>query len=1139
MFYPRTPFDIILTLILSSMSDSEEDSHLTDNCSNQHPAIAYHTMASNQRYQHRVGMNGSPGYDIGFPPSLCDELGIKVDIDSSIVVRKSLRETSKLFLGRSSQMRIRSTISVNTDIKASGSSFGFHLQVLDDSINKVINKDLSNALSFEIGEISCSDIRHKLHLVIIDSKFPKRTRRDKVLEKHTGVIIADTLEKARNSCMQDPDIAFDARMKLQSLNRPDSNRKERATLKGIASKSIHNRAPPKWNLDTEVMKSIGLHYDLIVSKFSNNRNSDSIQQRIRMAMKNSSFFVVSQAGSKNTLALDGLLVLEEERLGVINAAHDQALESGSVTDMGLARAALESELKSLVIGNPKIKTWLDQSCKLLFPGMPENHPYFIDIGYRFMFPKKPYLTLLADSKKSCVLLKKCIETAQSAEEASSHNNRSGRQTGIPNQPATFVDVHETVLTEDVVNEISSEIDQALDNETDGIGEAFWEDEEEPQLGDPYGNRLVSLALDEAADLADSSIQAALQQMGAESEEEEQDINQTDEELHVDEFESESQEELQELISEAEMFTGPEIQLYQASLAILYSSSDSRSSSASQQKKLFRSDTKPARYLFGTRFGNCWTGYPRLRFSPFYNNPPRSIDEVLADDFFYPRVGPVSCVMYASGLKNTNIHLYNNISQHALRGYGALTKLLTERGDLIEGEWDIGLKKWIEKTNILRLQQANEERCESDSQLDFPFSQSLRMEFRVCVRGGQERSMSLPWPEGLLSVCEVEHSSRYHSYRNNTFSKLFQVLRTVETVWKCNEGCTKIFDLPRGLRNYIVVAASVLENFVNIFASPAANRYSLFKNADELRKFFHHQYSFPSRHPSNILNLQYEAHDCLVSNFHRSEQQKKGIDMTLMFGLRDRVAAIRNGDQQEKEKIKCQRLQPSEKFQRDFVKREYMKKMVSLDATSMILARQKMKYILSTLIGEEDCRLISNGDEIIGQGTPTAMFSNNGNLPCPNLEVVGQGPAFLSWSEEETDVFLGEVFNLIFTMYYHEYDIMIQKNRRFSLCFKDPQRPNLSPSAVYLEAKSSISKIKEAMENSGYRCSSSDGIYIVKPFNGLNDMRRSAGLKCNSRDQAFRNVGKTRWLIGGSSEISSVNPPIFPGYLVGIIGDFIR
>lgn len=830
-----------------------------------HPAIQYQTMTQDQRNENKVPINSKPGYSRGFPPELCVDLALSLDVDSSIVIRKKFEDTVNVFIThRPMVSRVVSlsggTIKVNTDIKSNACSMGVHIQFRNSTMKQSINKDPKYAMSYEIGEISCNDITHKLHYVVVDNLLWKRRVRDTKLESMGASIVAKYLEKAKDQCMRatDSPLTFVQKQTLQSLNRPDSERKRKAKEEGISSNSIKSMSPPKWNIKLDIMQHIAKRFDLLLQEYeASTSDVPTMESNIQAAMKQTSFFVVSQAGSKATIKYEDLIVLQENaKKRILDLSR-----SPRSTAATSARVAMEEEFENAVTMSNEVKNWIKHSTRYLFPGL-SHGPVFIDIGYQFMFPSKPYLILLPNSKQAGSLLRQLIESFQeevalSGSEDSESEDQSEEE-----------------------DEVNSEVIDAILARVETESDIFEDDEDLPGLGNENWN---SSGLNEVAGLA-APILETLNQMREDSDEESEPDN-----LDPSDFEAESEGEQRELLQEAKRFVGTEIELYHDALALILSSPDTARGAADRQS-LYRSIPKEGRYLFGTEFGNVYTGYPRIFLESTSNTVNETVgNNIVYNGIEYPKPGPSSCVMYASGLKNTNIFLYNNISEHALNGYGALTKLLLEEEDLMEGEWDPSQKQWKEMTYIIKKQSSNEKHFLEESGKEHPFALSLRLEFRTCYFVGDEHNFVIPWPKGILTTCEVEHTHRYHQYRQSTMECITNPLSNMASILQMEGGKKSIHGLEIPLKNYLVATAAIAENFVNVFASPTNNRYALFKDADHLRQFFDEESQVPC--DTNILNVPFGVISSLVAQFYRTEVSQRGLISATMMRLPERISGL--------------------------------------------------------------------------------------------------------------------------------------------------------------------------------------------------------------------------------------------------------
>lgn len=1098
-------------------SDEEEDTEDSDNpVVPLHPAIKYQRSRKKERELLDVAADDVPGYNMGFSPQLCSDLRIKVDIDSSIVIRETFSSILSVFeQPESNENDPTATIRVNTDIKPNSGSFGIHIQLDDTPVGKMVNKDLRVSLCYEIAEISCNDILHKLHMVIIDEELWARKQRNIPFEKRGGYIVSKTLSEAKSKLITGRNTSLTMREKiaLQALNQPGSNRKGKAVQSGIRSQDIRNQSTPKWNLMVYEMQKIAEKFDEIVSNFGtdNITNRDDV---IKASMKRCSFFIATQAGSKGILTYKNLISIPERTCRRATTLQEDALKQFELDseEKGLQEARdirntsferigtmIDSSLREAIVGDVALRKWVKSASKRrLFPGLEEG-PILLDIGYQFMFEKNDSLIILCEPEWAAPCIKEMIiETQRYGDIDSDPSNRTTEE-------STSTEEEFDLITEEILEDM-----RMVSIEEDSL-----EDSESPLVPNAEADNTR----------IDASMDEEMNRLGEESETEEES---GDHELNTTSgtFHEESHKQVIELVAEARNFIGEDNRIYHDAISLLLSPTDDNGKSSKERGSLHRESVSSGRYMFGTQYGNMYTGYPRVVHSGHRANGTGNDNHYCYKNMEYPHPGPVSAVVYASGLKNTNIALHDNINPDALNGYGAMTHLVLEESELLEGERSHCIEKWIQMTNIIRRQVDNEEHYMKEAKKrNNPFTHSLRMEYRTCIRFGpkpetepepvqetdagddgdsipdrdEDTSFVPPWPKGVLPYLEVEHTARYHQYRHSNLNRLFVPISNMATVLSQAGGHQSCHSLSRLQKNFLVAAAAITENFVSIFASHASRRFALFKDEERLREFYlpANQVVIPAGE-ANLMEVPYGIEDRVVQGFKRSREMQDLIDPKSFLPLRSGVNNFRMNRNSTacRHRAKAQRLTPNEAYHAEVLKRYYFKRRKPIDPKGLILTRQKMKFFLQELVEhvpdhtslEEEPVLDDDGEEV----------------PTPQRTV----PAFLQMSLEEVKVFVVEkVMSLLREVYFREYDAMLRRNKCFDTVFKNmDDTTNRTTEEVFVECRSDIKKLAAQITQSSGTEGGTDGVYVVQPFNGLNQMRRKANINASKRDQPFTRIG---------------------------------
>ena len=1073
------------------------------------------------------------GHNQPFPPLLCNEVGIEVDIDSSIIIRETFAGCARLFLHkqRSDGLIIPgATMHVKTDIRENHGSFGLNLNLRNEIIKKSVNIDLKLAMSYEIGEIHCNNITHKLHLVILDDGLSSRTKRDLRMERKGAVVVANQLQSAKMNCQKRDDIPVNVKQSLNQLNAIKSNARLTAADHGIHSKSVKSQPSPKWNLTMEIMTLVAEEFDKLTSLHVDELPPNhTLETKIKHSLKKSSFFFASQAGSKLTLKYPHILRLTPDESSKIQEAWEKAQSDFDSPNeimhrngrRGLIFQArkMEDAFSRLVKQSTGLSTWIRSISMYLFPGIEEKGPYFLDIGYQIMFPDKPYLFLLADAKKCRQVLNQMLRT---------HGVRSRESD----------DESEDEYKNEEDGEVALEIATAL--EFDGLQDSCditFEEDVSDTDGDVRDNiRFGNSMHGSMTELVFLSTQEEdmMNLIGPDGDSIPMEDMQDDVNLNTNDYVTETRVELHELYQEGLRFVGSDKDLYNEMLSAMLSAPDTGFEIHKEERdNLGRSSCKEARYLFGSRFGNIYTGYPRIAFrdNEFVENVTHWKSKSKIGCLQYPDEGPASCVMYASGLKNMNVYLNDNISEHAMEGFGALTRLLLEKDDLLEGEFATSMKRWEEMLNVAKKQQENELQCLERSKEEYPFCQSLRLEFRTfflwktgngdtddnnALSESSESSsfgkMDLPWPKCIFSGCCLEHTQHYHETRTKLFSELMVPLDILKDRFIHEDRKESVWQLGQGYKNYLTFSSCIVENFVNVFASPRSQWYSLFQSADDILPF----YSLENRilATRNFLQIPFQIDDDLVLRYYRTDESCELIDVSKRASLSRRVRAIRGRrTNEERERAMAMRLTPAEKFHVTILRKDYMKRTKCLDPYNFILSREKVKLALKRMVQSTDVfedeveSQVDNATFIGCESDDEEHVTEASPVASPVSQKV---PLFCTWSQEETIDFLKEeIFSVIQTVYFNEYDIHVQRNPRFEEYFgvSDNASNALTTVERFHECKMSFHNIFAQLEVGRAGGFVRQSMFAVKPFSGLNNMRREARLKTTRKDEPFRDIGE--------------------------------
>ena len=752
----------------------------------------------------------------------------------------------------------------------------------------------------------------------------------------------------------------------------------------------------------------------------------------------------------------------------------------------------ETKLSETVQTDAELSAWIQDTIReTLFPGL-KGGPIFVDLGYRFFFNgDSKCLVLLPQTRLCCKAIQSTIENqniypAATAADVVDEMHMEGDEAPPPR------------------NELTEEIADTV-NGTQPTDLFHFEDDEESAPTE------VSYNMGGISEAAALAIEGYMEES---EDEEEMEIG--DHSLSEDNYVNEVPSELSQLAEEAKAFVdNPEFSEYLDSLALVYSSN--RNAGVNQVKSLKRSKAEGATYLFGTPFGNVYTGYPRIRLKALRRQGMGiSGSECLPyDGIEYPLSGPTSCVVYPSGLKNTNVTLHDSIKPHAICGFAATTKLLLDQSELIPGEWSTCISKWRDMIAIAKLQIKNEEHfLDLASRETMPFSHCLRIEFRMVVDFGQgtgsggrnaeeegrvkesiKDNFNLPWPHGVLSSCEGEHTQRFHQYRLDTLQWLYQPIKVADSLFH-NEGGKKLmWSLSKKKKNFLVGAAGVMENFIAIFVSPSNNQYALYSTPKEVRAFFE-SVNQDLEESDSQYGIPHGIEDNVVGRFERTQVQRKLISPRVFVSLSSRVKNFteRGMSGAQKKVISANRLNPYERNQRDTMKRHYFKKRNPINPTAIILSRQKFKGVFSEWTKPCSCQeyhqsLIENTD----------WEENEEGESSQTL------PLFFWWTKDVSKKRIQEdILEYLRELYFTEYDTLIQRHQLFDQIF--PSNDTFSSEELFSNAKENFDSLSDAVTDiSG--TSNKKGIFFSHPFHGLNRIRRKIGLKTDKRDSPFNKAGK--------------------------------
>ena len=623
-----------------------------------HPACAYHVSSGVDRQSKKIPPDGVPGYGTGFPLQHCDDLTIKIDIDSCILSRMSFTNVLNAF----SKSRT-CNVKINTSIKANVGSCGFVLQLDDTPINKIVNKKLDLVCSYGIGELSCNDISHRITLLVPDANLWKRTRRNTELEEVGRKMICDLFSKARDDLMAGDESLADTfeQIDLQSLNHIQSIRTNGSNGSiPISNKLISHKSTPQWQLPLKKMQKIAEKLDSLFSEPLTIQSPSALEKLFQDGLNTSPIWVVSQAGSKDILHFsDGMQLPQETTRYIKRHLNTPAQKTASLD-------RLEMGCSDLIREDNTIKAWMKEMImEIVYPGL-ESGPVIIDIAYRFFFMKNRWMVLLPLSGT-------CARAVERAIKDSSNEDMPRAEEEVDTNPQDTED--EVILTEEIADNV---------NGMDPSDQYFLEIDDEDEGDGSTANDFDSPSVPAAASNWNTDEMAELLTYLSDEDESDED---SDENISGANYVRESPSELSELAREAESFVSQtQFSAYLRSLALVFSSATGVG--CNHTEELERTKATPMRYMFGTEFGNVYTGHPRVRVSNLRSpgsSPPSGTDFISYDGMEYPRSGPVSCVVYACGLKNTNVSLHDNIKPNAVCGLAATTKLILEESDVLEGE----------------------------------------------------------------------------------------------------------------------------------------------------------------------------------------------------------------------------------------------------------------------------------------------------------------------------------------------------------------------------------------------------------------------------------------------------------------------
>lgn len=1161
-------------------------------------ATKYHAMSSNDRKKRHVKPGDLPGYYHGFPLDLRAELAVKVDVDSSIVVRDTYSAVVSIF----GAVQPAAVVKAQVDITPNPGSFGIQLHIDDTPLKSPVNKNLKNACSYEMCEITHSNITHKLHLIVADKGLWKRKRRQILFEKRVGGKIASVLRQALDTVRRSPNTSEDDSHNLSGCNQPSTDLKASAISGGVDPSNVDNRGSPKWQLLCPLMVLIATEFDNILLNFTiptvEEAEDLSPTQKenayFEDLLKNNSFFMLSTAGIKSQLKLKDLVQLSPQEVAFISVTPvpdefpgpDDPLADTYINDDKPARrlvnadgAALiefEEVFRARMVNDPKMKEFIEHVIlERLFPGLVSG-PVFLDIGYLVFFTGLSHLVLLPRSKESVVSIKQLIQRQHgdpdlemnslrtflsglnSQMNAISNLERNGPELPDPaenhdeNAPSA-ADTADDLLG-DAIDQQYGPVDEAdLDRDVLEVLEEFERDRTVAAIpanvnlrDDPDGHVLGRFEHRRGIDgYALRSVRAngLREHMSNDDGLSSDDDNSMygvadDEPYHFpvarargDTFitEEDGPGDVEELLAEA-----------QQTVTIAGSVADAFSDDILHTQILYPNDVRnllhrpcptEAGYLFGTPFGNIYTGYPRIILtslrSPNFEPPPHDSGHIACGKLLHPRDGVVSAVMYAFGLKNNSVTLTHNIKNHALNGFAAILALLVEKDVLVGKEWDTVLKRFTLMLAIVEHQQINERKFLMEAKGDKPPNHHcLRLEFRTCINVSARLdgddvdaqlsripNFEMPWPLGLLSHCEVEHCERFHQFRCDSMDALLKPLITAHNYMKqpTLTPRSNIQEMASIFRYFLIGCAGVLENFVNIFSDPSNNRYLLFRNSDQLRNFYLKlkEYQIEEGQPPNVLGLTTGLCASVIEPFFRTGTNASYIDASDFLSLKTRAARIISGtparETAEKSRArKANRLTRLELCQRDVLQKYHYKSVKLVDSNAMMLCRQKLRHM---------------------------MFQCCANAPDPHSTVPDgvdytpeERPLFLWWTHNDVNDFLQNgVLKLICDVYYHEYDILMKQNKCFAATFVGTvageagvDGDDLSPEAVFEQRKDRFKKLKELIGGDARTNVGGAGYFTVGPFQGLNEFRRKASLKTKQNDSPITKIGMCVYLFCSSS-----------------------
>lgn len=1148
-------------------------------------ATGYHAMSAMERRSHNALPGEIIGYNSGFPLDLCSSLRVALDIDSTILVRDTYSEMCSVFEGAKDVPVVKAHV----DIKPNPGSFGIQLQIDDTQLGCAVNKDLSQSCSYELCEITHSNVSHKLHMIVLDGLLWKRKRRQKDLEKKVGEQISMILRQALERVRRSPYTSESDRHTLAGCNLPSTDRKASAISEnGVRRTDVNSQPSPKWQISSHLMSLIAKVFDDIVADYirpadaplPSSASSFGVPD-IMDCLQKSSMFILSTAGIKGLRREQAPVKLTDADVADI-LSDISGVAAPSDRARAVAYVKLETHLHRRVVNNPVWKKYIEATIvEYLYPGL-ESGPVYLDLGYLVYLADSPHLVMLPRNRESCAPIKGVIDLQANTSVADMDVDRvvselvRFREIGAASKRGPQ-GLPPTVLVEPSVSP-EAQLEDAVD-EYYGPED---EDEEELlrvlgalALSDPTQNNppsVESVTLDDDHDIAFFENRRDQDGHGLRSQHHSEiAANMSNEDGFSDEdddptyrqpssrifrqhgffgdtivAEQESPAQVEELLAEASLSNRDHI-------ASALSSSDNLPPSnvqypASIKDLLHRPCPNPTGYLFGTPFGNIYTGYPRvihtgLRRSPDFIPPDHHDGHIRCGKILHPKEGAVSAVMYAHGLKNHSVGLTHNIKSEALNGFAAVTALIVEESYLLGAEWRTVYEKWKDMYAIVLQQEINETimLCNYKEAKSL-VGHRLRLEFRTCInvapkddtdsededdealfRGTRLPSFEIPWPMGVVWQSEVEHSERYHQFRCDSMEQLMIPLKRAHSKWK--EGQQEdIHAQVDGIRSLIVGSAGVLENFINIFSRPSCNRYLLFRNQAQIRKFYHGLDALePDNEDDNSLGLEWTLRPEVTSSFFRSNEDAKRIDPKRFQTLKSRARRIVVGDpagetEEAKVSAKANRLTRLERCQRDILQRYHYGRTKLIDPTGFILCRQRLFYLMKTKMAEWTTKP--------NAPAPTRQASDDPNdeEPAVVLEepavVLEERPRCFWWDLPELQLFMHSfILRLMSDVYYHEYDIVMSRNECYASTFSraandsdsdsddDDGAPPQQRVDAFDDVKNSIIQIKQMMEDSPASNRGGNGFFVTQPFGGLNNFRRQASLKTTGKDAPLSCIGE--------------------------------